>query len=222
MICFIRNCIAITCLCFALNTQAQARDNKLLTKTLFGVTIGDPIDDYDKRSKGIVVERFKDNITFYQPTKINANPLLKKYYLRTNKNYEVTVIGGSRHYYSKTLEFDDECSRDKEKLTQYLINYFDLDNNSFDHLYYIGRNNTLHNDLSLIFKEKNQKYEFSISCIYDQNNYKKNYQKFISSNLLINLITHEHFVKNVAKDAKKIEEFDGSFVKDYFMIKNNI
>ena len=54
--------------------------------------IGDPIYDYDKRSNGIVVQRFKDNISFYRPTKITANPLFKKYYLRTNKNYEVTVI----------------------------------------------------------------------------------------------------------------------------------
>ena len=76
-----------------------------------------------------------------------------------------------------------------------------------------------------VFKDVKEMIQFSdpigtqIDLFYGRT---LDYQKFISSNLLINLITHEHFIKNVAKDAEIIEEFDESFIQDYFMIKKNI
>ena len=179
---------------------------------LFGIQLFDHISNYANINSGKFYDFIPDLIT-YDDEDINniiKTPIFDSYYLRTNSNYIIHNITGSKSYLTNINEFQNQCLKDKSDLLDELSVFFGIKKNDFKLNYYEdAQNQGIFIDSSFNYKDDNIEFQFAVYCGYfsDNNN--------IVSVLFCSLVTYEYFINYVDKRWKKIDAFDNKFIQSY-------
>ena len=186
---------------------------------LFGVKILDPIEKFSKIENGIDQPRRPGTHYFSdQHINIERSEDFDNYYLRTNDEYKIINITGSKIFYEDLESFKNNCLESKKQMIQEMSSFFEKTGEKFVNNYWHNEEyKSIWDESQLHYKDEGIDLLLAIHCSYRGIN-----DGGILAEMGVSWVTKNYYNKHIKGLWKKINKFDNKFIKSFVVVSKNI